>query len=149
MENFGETLRKIRKSKNLTLREVESKTGISNSYLSQIEKGKRGIPSISILTRLNDAYNLQKGELFKCVTDSLYIESLHPGINHVPAIGIKDCELLTPLDADRKSSENVNVSAKEIEDIRKKYSELTPENRNQFNNFLSFLLDNQQKQSLK
>lgn len=149
MENFGETLRKIRKGKNLTLREVEKKSGISNSYLSQIEQGKRGIPSIKVLLRLDEVYNLQKGELFKCVTNCLQTEWLHPGSDHIPAIGIEDLELLTPPNHDHDGSENVHVSANEIEDIRKKYSELTPESKKQFNNFLSFLLDNQQKQSLK
>ena len=147
MENFGETLRKIRKEKNLTLREVEKKSGISNSYLSQIEQGKRGIPSIPVLLRLDEAYNLEKGDLFRCVTNSLHIESLHPGTDHIPAI--ENLEPLTPLNSDSDNRKNVNISASEIENIRKKYSELTPENRKQFNSFLSFILDNQQKQSLK
>ena len=35
MDNFGQKLKSLRKSKKITLLDVEKKTGISNSYLSQ------------------------------------------------------------------------------------------------------------------
>ena len=145
MEKFGETLRKIRKKKNLTLREVEKKSGISNSYLSQIEQGKRGIPSMQVLLRLDEAYGLQKGELFRCVTESLHNESLHTGKDAFSPFGPDGLPTAIPLNTDRDNSENSYDLANEFEDIRKKYSALTPENRKQFNNFLSYLLDNQQR----
>lgn len=63
MDSFGTVLKNIRKMKNLSLRDVEKKSGISNSYLSQIEQGKRGIPSIPLLVKLDDALNLQRGDL--------------------------------------------------------------------------------------
>lgn len=46
--NFKE----MRKSKGLTLRKVESLTGVSNSYLSQLETGKINNPSYDIVRKL-------------------------------------------------------------------------------------------------
>ena len=46
--NFKE----MRKSKCLTLRKVESLTGISNPYLSQLETGKINNPSYDIVRKL-------------------------------------------------------------------------------------------------
>lgn len=61
-KEFGEYLRKLRKEKNLTIRQIETYSGVSNSYLSQVENGKKGIPSPSILKKLSKAlkvdYNL-------------------------------------------------------------------------------------------
>lgn len=41
----------------LTLREVEKKTGISNSYLSQLESGKIKEPSYNTIRTLTMLYN--------------------------------------------------------------------------------------------
>lgn len=40
----------------LTLREVESMTGISNAYLSQLENGKIKKPSFDVVQKLNNVY---------------------------------------------------------------------------------------------
>ena len=42
---LAEQLRRIREVKNVSLREVEKATGISNAYLSQIESGNATNPS--------------------------------------------------------------------------------------------------------
>jgi len=52
----GRTLKAIRIKRNMSLREVEKLTGVSNSYISQIERGIRGLPTIKILERLLEAY---------------------------------------------------------------------------------------------
>jgi len=51
-KEFGEYLRQSRKKRGLTIRQVETYSGVSNSYLSQIENGKRGIPSAKTLKKL-------------------------------------------------------------------------------------------------
>jgi transcriptional regulator with XRE-family HTH domain len=43
------------------LRVVEKATGISNSYLSQLENGKISKPSFNTIKRLCDYYNIKKG----------------------------------------------------------------------------------------
>ncbi len=58
---FGDFLKGLREERNLTLRQVETETGISNSYLSQIERGDKtgNIPNFSILFRLADLYGVK------------------------------------------------------------------------------------------
>ncbi|MDQ3232571.1 MAG: helix-turn-helix transcriptional regulator [Pseudobdellovibrionaceae bacterium] len=41
MTNLGLHLKEVRKEKGLSLRDVERRSGYSNSFLSQIESGKR------------------------------------------------------------------------------------------------------------
>lgn len=53
-EIFGSYLRKLRKSRGMTLVELAKKTDLSQPYLSQIENGKRDIPSVEILNNLKD-----------------------------------------------------------------------------------------------
>ncbi|SER92956.1 Transcriptional regulator, contains XRE-family HTH domain [Gracilibacillus ureilyticus] len=50
--NFGNYLRTLRKRNDLTINQLEELTGISNAYISQIETGKRGVPSSEILKKL-------------------------------------------------------------------------------------------------
>jgi len=50
--------RKIRKQKGLTLREIESLTGISNAYFSQLENGLIKKPSYATIKKLNEFYGL-------------------------------------------------------------------------------------------
>ena len=62
---FGEYLRLLRKDRGMSLRRVEKITKISNSYLSQIERGKRGVPNFSILKRLAEAYGVKVTDLIE------------------------------------------------------------------------------------
>ncbi len=55
---FGLYLRRLRQSKNWSLRDVEERTGgkVSNAYLSQLENGQKKIPSFEILEALAKVY---------------------------------------------------------------------------------------------
>jgi len=64
-KKFGEFLRNLRESRHLTLREVEERASVSNAYLSQIERGERGIPTLKVLKRLGEAYGVSVTELVK------------------------------------------------------------------------------------
>ncbi len=55
---FGAFLRAIREEKGITLREAESRSGISNSYLNQIETGKVSKPSPDIIGKLSELYEV-------------------------------------------------------------------------------------------
>lgn len=55
---FGEYLRDVRTRLGLTLRDVEERTTISNSYLSQLEGGLIDQPSPRNLQRLAEVYNI-------------------------------------------------------------------------------------------
>ncbi|MFP7255938.1 helix-turn-helix transcriptional regulator [Terribacillus goriensis] len=50
---FGKYIREVRKKKGMTSVELAVKSGISQSYLSQMENGKRGIPADQVLLGLS------------------------------------------------------------------------------------------------
>lgn len=56
--DFGSFMRAIREEKGITLREAEAKSGISNSYLNQIETGKVSKPSPAIIGKLSELYQV-------------------------------------------------------------------------------------------
>lgn len=62
---FGSYLKRLREKAELTIRQVEIKANISNSYLSLLENGKRGIPKPSILKKLAPVYKVAYEELLK------------------------------------------------------------------------------------
>lgn len=62
---FGKYLREIRKENNLTIRQVELYAEVSNSYISQLENGKRGIPSPDVLKKLAKVYKVNYEDLMK------------------------------------------------------------------------------------
>jgi HTH-type transcriptional regulator, competence development regulator len=49
----------------LTLRQVEEATGVSNAYLSQLETGKIKKPSANVLYKLATIYGVELQELLK------------------------------------------------------------------------------------
>ncbi len=51
----------------MSLRQVEEKAGISNAYLSQVESGKRGVPTLKLLRKLASAYGVAVTELLEQV----------------------------------------------------------------------------------
>jgi transcriptional regulator with XRE-family HTH domain len=65
VENFGEYLRSLRVEKRLSLREVEEKSGVSNSYLGLIERGQRPVPGADILKKLAPVYDVPVRDLLK------------------------------------------------------------------------------------
>ena len=56
---LGTYLKQSRENASLTLREVEKRAGISNSYLSQIENSKNKNPSPKLLFSLAELYNVE------------------------------------------------------------------------------------------
>jgi DNA-binding NtrC family response regulator len=60
---IGNTIRESRKGKNLTLKQLARRTGLSVSLLSQIERAESSA-SISSLYRIAMALNLHMGDLF-------------------------------------------------------------------------------------
>lgn len=55
IDELPNMLRTLRKQANLTLKEVSEQTGISLSFISEVERG-RANPSIETLMRLSAAY---------------------------------------------------------------------------------------------
>ena len=61
---LGLFLKELRIKNNLTTKQVEMKTGISNSYISLIERDKRK-PSVEILHKLAKAYRVKTENLLR------------------------------------------------------------------------------------
>lgn len=63
MKQLGTTLKEARALLNLTLRNVEHATGISNPYLSQLENNKIKHPSANVLFKLATLYKISLSDL--------------------------------------------------------------------------------------
>ena len=61
---IGEQLRELRQVKNLTLRQVADKSGISVSYLSQLERNQSRLP-IGVLKKLADVLGVHMNWFFQ------------------------------------------------------------------------------------
>lgn len=70
--NVGNKLKSLRKQNNLTLKELHSKTGLSISFISDIENKRRN-PSIDNLRILATALGVSADEFFKENNDSYSI----------------------------------------------------------------------------
>jgi len=57
VENFGEQIRKLRESKNMTVEDFAKTLFVTSSYLLKVEQSKLK-PSASLLLRLYEKYNL-------------------------------------------------------------------------------------------
>ncbi|MDO8654924.1 MAG: helix-turn-helix domain-containing protein [bacterium] len=78
MEGFGEYIRKLRMDQKLSLRDVAASTGISVSYLTQIEHGRRGVPGVPILKRMAPLYKVPLRELLRSAG---YLEEQPSGLS--------------------------------------------------------------------
>ncbi len=70
---LGALLRAIRSSRNLTIREVTSKAGVSSSLLSQIERNRIS-PSLDTLLQILEVYGVSPGKFFKDYETSTRVE---------------------------------------------------------------------------
>src|SRR5262245_3616983 len=61
--DVGERLRELRRFRRLTLRTIASRSGLSESFLSQVERG-RSSASIASLRRIADALGVSIADLF-------------------------------------------------------------------------------------
>lgn len=63
MENFGETLRKERVAKRVTLRKVSEYVDRSIGYLSDIENNRKGPPNLEIVRKIEELFCIDDGKL--------------------------------------------------------------------------------------
>jgi transcriptional regulator with XRE-family HTH domain len=68
--NIGGTIRKIRKSEEMTLKQLSEKSGITPSFLSDLENGKR-LPSIETLRNISIALNTPVHSLLADIPEGL------------------------------------------------------------------------------
>jgi transcriptional regulator with XRE-family HTH domain len=58
MTPFGETMRKLRAERGVTLKEMADAIGVSSAYLSALEHGKRGRPGWHLIQRILSFFNI-------------------------------------------------------------------------------------------
>lgn len=63
--DLGKQLRQLRALQDKSLRQIEQETGISNAYLSQLERGKAENPSPHKLHKLADYYDVPYNTLMR------------------------------------------------------------------------------------
>ena len=61
-KTFGDTIKKLRETNSLTLREVAEKLGIDTSMLGKIEKNTR-TPTLQIIQKIAQIFNVSDKEL--------------------------------------------------------------------------------------
>jgi len=79
MENVGNRIRMERRKQDLTLEQLSQKTGVSKSFLSQIERGKLN-PSIASLKKISRALDLSVVNLFTPINNNINQSNL----GHIP-----------------------------------------------------------------
>ena len=57
-------LKKIRKNKNLTIKELSEKSGVSMGYICHLENGTRNNPSRDIMEKISEALGKNIMEIF-------------------------------------------------------------------------------------
>lgn len=87
---IGAYLKELRLKNNLTTKQVEVKTGISNSYISLIERNKRK-PSAEILNKLAKAYKVKPDDLL-CLVGYLPSIKSKDHLKQIPIYNITSIE---------------------------------------------------------
>lgn len=94
-EGFGEKLKEIRVSKDMSLKDIEEICGVSASYIWRIEIGEKKSPSIPILAKISKAYNINLMDMLKmALEDEIEDNELHTirGVlmsNHIENNGVE------------------------------------------------------------
>lgn len=82
-------LKEIRKARELTLLQVKERTGLSVSYLSDLERGRTSNPTLDTMEKLAGCYGLTLPDLVAGVEGwgEATTESLPPGLSELLASG--------------------------------------------------------------
>ncbi|QCR33654.1 helix-turn-helix domain-containing protein [Lysinibacillus sp. SGAir0095] len=75
--SIGEQLRRIRKTKKLTLKTLSEKTGVSISFLSQVERDKCNV-TLESLRKISDALNVNPSIFFSDSNNEAYDDKIFP-----------------------------------------------------------------------
>ena len=75
---LGALLRTIRNSRQLTIKEVTTKAGVSSSLLSQIERNRIS-PSLDTLLQILEVYGVSPNKFFKDYETSAKVEIVKKG----------------------------------------------------------------------
>ncbi|CAJ2232254.1 XRE family transcriptional regulator [Fructilactobacillus sanfranciscensis] len=110
---FGNEIKKIRKSKGFTLRQAALQSKVNPGYLSRLENGKQNLPKVETLERLAKGLRISKEEMFKLagleVSKPTNIEQISSNFINIPIIGEIACG--EPITAEQNISGYLPVPA--------------------------------------
>lgn len=69
---YGIYIRELRARKNITMKQLASSLGVSPSYLSSLENGKKGIPNNVLLEKISSFFNLNEKQNKKLFQSAQY-----------------------------------------------------------------------------
>ncbi len=81
MSSFAEYMRNLREGQKLSVREAAAKSGVSVSYITQIENERRKTPSPQVLKKLAPAYNVPVRDLLKAAGYMDDIREVKPALS--------------------------------------------------------------------
>jgi len=99
-KEFGAKLKEIRKEKKLTLLDLKTRTGYSDSYLSQIENGYKDLPKPALLRKLAAGLDISPIYLMKLAGYSDSYIDIENG--HIKYEGNDSLNIEEPLNKKRK-----------------------------------------------
>lgn len=114
--HLGAKIRKLRKQLDMTQEKLAEKAEIDTSYLGQIERGERSSPSITIVSKIAHALNVNEGELLndrKSVKGSEEIQAQSVGI---PERIADELSRMTP--KEQRLYDRIFRVLKELSDLR-------------------------------
>lgn len=81
MSSFAEYMRSLREGQKLSVREAAAKSGVSVSYITQIENERRKTPSLEVLKKLAPAYIVPVRDLLKAAGYMDDIREVKPALS--------------------------------------------------------------------
>lgn len=72
MEGIYERIRQLRTQQNMTLKELSDKTGLSISFLSQVERGNSSL-AITSLQKIAEVLNVSMSSFFEEPVNNTYV----------------------------------------------------------------------------
>jgi transcriptional regulator with XRE-family HTH domain len=134
---LGAYIKGLRIGQGLRLKDVSERSKVSSSYLNRIENGRRITPSIAVMKRLADTYDISTLELLqmtlgvidpeiKDIRDLLLDGNYNiKGIEGSKEMGILLCEIIECITSDEWQHQDMsNVSYKKLVEIIKDLNKL-------------------------
>ena len=81
VNDFAEYLRSLREGQKLSVREAAAKSGVSVSYITQIENKRRKPPGPDVLKKLAPAYNVPVRDLLKAAGYMEDLKEIRPALS--------------------------------------------------------------------
>ena len=110
MKQLGTKLRELRKSKQLSLKQLAERAGCASSYLSMVENGKID-PGISRLKKIADSLEITLVDLFQDQPDSKVVIRKHERVRGAFRGSKTQIEILVPRTPDREMDARLAIIA--------------------------------------